>query len=182
MLLPGPSPAIHAALCSSSTLLSLLSSGGSLPCLRWWQVPSEVFNHLSCKTPFNWNYPLADKLLELYQGEDIVVRVFHCFHSFIACSIALSLIVFLCLQFLPPVCLFLFSKWTILTVHSLFFATLCSPSQALCPVLLPIQGLLLLLDWNILNDPVSTFFLISYTALWTVMQCLSCCEPSGVTG
>lgn len=77
MPLPGPSPAIHAALCSSSSPTLSLSSEGSLPPLLWWQVPSEVFNHLSCKTPFNWNYPLADKLLESYQGGDIVVRVFH---------------------------------------------------------------------------------------------------------
>lgn len=77
MPLPGPSPAIHAALCSSSSPTLSLSSEGSLPPLLWWQVPSEVFNHLSCKTPFNWNYLLADKLLESYQGGDIVVRVFH---------------------------------------------------------------------------------------------------------
>lgn len=92
--------------------LSLLSRGGSLPPLLWWQVPSEVFNHLSCKTPFNWNYPLADKLLEPYQGGDIVVRVFHAGRfrrgSLFSLSLTLFPIVFLRLQFSPPVCLFFF--------------------------------------------------------------------------
>lgn len=109
MLLPGPSPAIHAALSSSSSPLSLLSCGGILPCLLWWQVPSEVFNHLSCKTPFNWNYPLADKLLEPYQEGDIVVRVFHA--GRFSCGwlyFLFFLIVFLHLQFSPPVCLIFF--------------------------------------------------------------------------
>lgn len=48
---------------------------GSLPSLLWWQVPSEVFNHLSCKTPFNWNYPWLISFLCLIM-EEISARVF----------------------------------------------------------------------------------------------------------
>lgn len=44
---------------SSFSSLFLHYHRGRLPSLLWWQVPSEVFNHLSCKTPFNWNYPIG---------------------------------------------------------------------------------------------------------------------------
>lgn len=121
MPLPGPSPAIHAALCSSSSPLFPLSCEGSLPPLLWWQVPSEVFNHLSCKTPFNWNYPLADKLLEPYHGLDIVVRVFQAARFCSFCSVSNSL---------PPFHLqsvsFFLNGWSFIPVYFCLLLTLSS--------------------------------------------------------
>lgn len=160
MPLPGPSPAIHAALCSSSSPTLSLSSEGSLPPLLWWQVPSEVFNHLSCKTPFNWNYLLADKLLESYQGGDTVVRVFHAgrfWWTLLPCSLYSSLFsshlwslsslfcwidVDVCFCLFPHVghcvCWFLFQ-------FHYFFPVWKLHSQAHCPV---VQQVFFAFNWN----------------------------------
>lgn len=198
MPLPGPSPAIHAALCSSSSLLCSLSFGGSLPPLLWWQVPSEVFNHLSCKTPFNWNYPLADKLLEPYQGGDIVAGVFHagrfCFGLLLSLfSYCLSLSsVFtygLSLVFFPNwwsfISVFLLSvAYLVSFFFSTFFQVWKLTSQASGPVSLVIQVLLLWpqsVQYTTWSSKHFGFYL-THTDLWTTMTRLPCCELSGVTG
>lgn len=159
----------------------LVSRGGSLPPLLWWQVPSEVFNHLSCKTPFNWNYPLADKLLEPYQGADIVVRVFHA-GRFCCCSlfslffpsVSVSIFYFCLFSICCSLCFLLSASPPLSQVWKL-------PSQASCPVSLVIQVLLLrrrlgsvrYTTWS--SKHFGSY--LTYTDLWTTMTRLPCCEP-----
>lgn len=181
MPLPGPSPAIHAALCSpSSARLSSPACGGSLPPLLWWQVPSEVFNHLSCKTPFNWNYPLADKLLEPYQAGDIVAWVFSCWKVLLLLALLIPfLIVFFCLYFSPVVRLFPHFCFLYFFLD-LFFSRVES-----CPVKQPVLSFwwyccCSLVACNMLHDPVSTLLFIWHTqtceALWHASPVVSCQE------
>lgn len=136
------------------------SCGGSLLPLRWWQVPSEVFNHLSCKTPFNWNYPLADKLLEPYRGGDIVVRVFHAgrFCSCLLLSLFFLLSFSLSSILTPRSVSFFFQLDDLLFFIYCFFLFLLPffpvwklPSRASCAVVEALE-----------HEPVSTFLLICH--------------------
>lgn len=156
-----------------------LSCGGSMLPLLWWQVPSEVFNHLSCKTPFNWNYPLADKLLEPYREGDIVVRIFHA-GGFCSC---LLLLLFFSLSFssqlrsvhFPPQ-----NGWSFFPLYYsfllllYFFQVWKLPSQASCRWCCCCS----FVACNTLHEPVRTLPLNwrkrTYEPLWHASPVVSC--------